>query len=257
MELLILISLVILVVLWPRTTFTVSAVLILLAGVVRYANASTLEVAAIVESETDRASMEDAVRDAAAIYRDQLGIDIAVTVVDVGTVAGHTHAQFLLDAVKAYRMERTAHRGADATVLFTRRDIRMGTSDYAGIATVGPVCSALASAIIELRGDGYDGILLAHELAHTIGVMHDAAPGWLMSESPSRSGGSTFSPDSIATVRAAGGECFSTPAANPPPAAVQPPAAPSTGGGGSTDGLLLGVLLILLILTKSSGDYSA
>lgn len=241
MEILILLTIAILIVASAVRFPGFTAIMIsLLALSVSCSKADTLEVAAIIESEADRPAMEDAMRDAAAIYRDQLGIDVAVTAVDVGTVAGHTHVQFLLDAVKTYRLDRPQHRAADATVLFTRRDIRMGTSDYTGYATTGPVCSAAASAVIELRGDGNDGALLAHELAHTLGVPHDAAPGWLMSESPSRSGGRVFSPDSVLTVRAAGGECFTTPAANPPPAAVQPPAAPfSTGGGGSTGWELL------------------
>lgn len=211
--------------------------------------AERFEVSAIIEADTDRATMEDAVRDAAAIYRDQLGVDLVVTYVDINTVAGHTQAQFLLDAVKAYRVDSPKHRATDATVLFTRRDIRLGGTDLAGLATVGPACSAQASAIVEIRGDGADGAILAHELAHTVGVMHDAASGWLMSESVSRFGAGQFSPDSLATFRAAGvGECMSIPAANPPSAAVQAaPAAPSTGGGGSCDLLVLPLFALLYV----------
>lgn len=245
MDILLIISaIVILLVLWPRTSLTLFALGVLLGAVAQCstAKADTFEVSAIIESEADRASMQDAVRDAAAIYS-ALGLDLVVTYVDINTVAGHTQAAFLLDAVKSYRVDNASHRKADATILFTRRDIKIGGSDYVGIATIGPACSASASAIVELRNDGEDGAILAHELLHTVGVPHDAAGGWLMSEGISRTTSRALSPDSVLTFRAAGtGECMSTPAANPPPAAVQSqPAAPfsteakPSGGGGSFD----------------------
>jgi hypothetical protein len=194
------------------------------------ARADTLEVAAIIESEADRATMLDAVRDAQAITKDALGLDIAVKLVDISTVAGHTQAQALLDAVKQYRFDHTAHGAADATVLFTRRDVK----GYAGIATVGPACSAQASAVVAIRNDGNDGAILAHELMHTVGVPHDKANGYLMSEELSRYTSRTMSPDSVLTFRAAGvGECMA-PAAVIPPSTAKP-AAPSTGGGGAFD----------------------
>lgn len=223
------------------------------------ANADTLEVSAVIESEMDRATMEDAATDAAAIFKDQLGVDLVVTYTEVGSIAGHTHAYFLLDAVGAYRMDHAQHSAADATVLFTRRDIRVGTTDYIGIATTGPACSANASVVMEIRGDGYDGALLAHELLHTVGVPHDATPGWLMSESLSRVMSRTISQDAILTFRAAGlGKCVGTTAANPPSAAGQtPPAAPSTGGGGAMDGPLFFVLLILLAVWRQVRKVTA
>lgn len=251
MELLILLSIAVLAVMWPRTCLTIAALLVLATATVRYANADTLEVAAIIESEADRVSMQDAVRDADAIFG-QLGLDLTVTYIEVGEVAAHTHAKALLDAVKAHRWDSAVHQLADATVLFTRRDIKMGTSDLAGIATVGPACSSGASAVVELRNDGFDGAILAHELLHTVGVPHDHAQGWLMSEGISRVTAATVSPDSLATFRAAGAECF-TPAANPPPAAVSAPAAPSdsgTGGGGCMEVWLLLALVVLLAWVK-------
>jgi hypothetical protein len=221
---------------YPLASALIVASLVVLV-ISRRADADTFEVSAIIESEADRTSMQDAARDAASIIKDALGVDVVVTYTDINTVAGHTQAAFLLDAVKAYRVDHAQHAKADATVLFTRRDIRIGGSDYTGIATVGPSCSASASAIVELRNDGEDGAILAHELLHTVGVPHDHAPGWLMSEGISRTTGRAMSPDSVLTFRAAGtGECMRVPVANPPPAAVQAqPAAPSTGGGGSFD----------------------
>src|ERR1700755_496851 len=90
--------------------FIFCCLVILAAGVARCAKADTLEIAAIIESEADRASMLDAVRDAQAIFHDGLGVDIAVTSVAISTVAGHTQAQALLTAVP-----RKA--GADDTVI--------------------------------------------------------------------------------------------------------------------------------------------
>jgi hypothetical protein len=236
---------------WRWTLLIVGVVSLAVLSFGGRCDAATLEVAAIIESEADRAVMQDAIRDANAILSGQLGLDVTVTYVDVNTVAAHTHAQFLLDALKAYRLGSNVHRLADATVLFTRRDIRIGGGDYLGFATIGPVCSASASAIVELWGDGREGAVLAHELLHTVGVPHDHEPGWLMSENLGAWTSVSMSPDSIQTFRAAGGECFNAPAANPP-ASVQTPAAPSNGGGGAMDGPLFFVLLVLLVIWRQA-----
>lgn len=215
--------------------------------------AGTLEVAAIIESEADRNAMMDAVSVADTIVS-PLGLDIVVTYIEVGEVAAHTHAGFLLEAVKSHRVDSALHRNADATVLFTRRDIKMGATDYTGIATVGPACSAAASAIVEMRNDGNDGAILAHELLHTLGVPHDDGLGWVMSEGLGRHMSYGISPDTELTFRAAGTECLNAPAVIPP-AAVQAPAAPfssdeSSGGGGSFDWLLALLLAPLAMFRK-------
>jgi hypothetical protein len=234
---------------WHVTLIFISTILLAIACS-KPTPAATLEVAAIIESEADRVTMQDAIRDANTILSGQLGLDVTVTYVDVNTVAAHTHAQFLLDALKAYRTGSNVHRLADATVLFTRRDIRIGGGDYLGFATIGPVCSASASAIVELWGDGREGAVLAHELLHTVGVPHDHESGWLMSENLGAWTSVSMSPDSIQTFRAAGGECFNAPVAIPP-APVQTPAAPSNaGGGGAMDWPCLLVLLVLVFVAS-------
>lgn len=184
------------------------------------------EVAAVIESEADRPAMQEAAAYAARIYRDQLGVDLAVTVVDVNTVATHTQAQTLLQAVQAYRVDRPQHLATDATVFFTRREMTRG---YQGIATIGPACSAGAAAVVTIKSDGLDGQILAHELAHTVGVPHDHAPGYLMSETLARGGSDYMSPDSVQTFKAAPAECMAIQA--PPAASAQ--RAESTGGGGA------------------------
>lgn len=141
---------------WPFTL----AFLAMCVLAVSCSKADTFEVSAIIESEADRSTMQDAVDAAGSILRGQFGVDLVVTYVDINTVAGHTQGNALLDAVKAYRVDHAQHRVADATVLFTRRElIRL-----AGIATIGPACSAQASAIVAIRNDGNDGAILAHEL---------------------------------------------------------------------------------------------
>lgn len=205
----------------------------------------TFEVSVIIEQESDRAAADEAVRAAAYIWRTQVGTDIVATYYDVSRVAEHTKAEALLDALKVYRMDNSQHRAADATVLLTRRDLTRG---YEGIATIGPACSASASAVVRLRADGLDGEVLAHELLHTVGVPHDHAAGWLMSESIARTSAPSMSPDSVLTFKAAPLDCT----AKIEPRAVNQsgggePLAKPTGGGGSFDTPWLVVLAVFVV----------
>lgn len=228
----------------PRLLAFVLGILLLLAANQK-ADAATLYLSVIAEPNV---IADDVVRDAAAIYQDQLGIDLQVTYSETATVSAHTHVEFLLDDVVAYRRGNVQHRAADVTVLFTRRDIRMGTSDYVGYATTGPACSANASAVVQLTGTD-DSVTLAHEIAHTLGVMHDETPGWLMS---SLYAGPTFSPDSVLTIRASGFEQCRSPAAASDPEVAKP-----QGGGGAMDGPLFFVLLVLLAVWRHARKLAA
>jgi hypothetical protein len=236
---------------WLLVTFALTALL-----AISCSHAATFEVSVIVENDADRTAANDAITYAAQLYRSQLGLDLVATVVDVNTVAGHTHAQALLDALEEYRVSHDAHRATDATVLFTRRTLTMGATEYAGLATTGPACSAAASALVELRGDGFDGQILAHELLHTLGIVHDAAPGYLMSKNFSRVGSDTINPDDVLTVKATPLDCMVS--------ALTPQAVPSSvgspsnsGGGGALDWIsacILGALALLAIFSKLKND---
>lgn len=224
----------------PKLLAGIAAALLLIVFLFDSAHATTFELSVITESADDRAAADEAVSAAAAIYRTQLGVELVATVHEVSTVAGHTKAEALLDAVKQFRLDRPALRATDATVLFTRRDMTRGSE---GIATTGPSCSAAASLIVRLRNDGLDGEILAHEIAHTVGVPHDAMPGYLMSESVARSSAPNFSPDSVLTFKAAPADCMESLKAQ---AASTTPSATATGGGGASDVWTLGGLLLTL-----------
>lgn len=200
------------------------------------------EVSIVGETADDRPAIDEAVAYAAQLYRSQLGIELAVSYADISTVAAHTKPEALLDEVKLYRLDRPQHRAADATVLFTRRELTRG---YEGIATIGPACSASASAVVRLRADGLDGQVLAHELLHTLGVPHDHDAGYLMSVSLSRNGSDTMSADSVLTVKAAPlAECMAKPVAATVPAGT--PTEPSGGGGAFDVWWVFALLLIAL-----------
>lgn len=203
-----------------------------------------LEVSVVMESEADRAAIDEAVNDAAYLYRTQLGVELVVTHYSTSTVAEHTKGEALLDSLKMYRAADPKHAAADVTVLFTRRALTRG---YEGIASGGPACSASASAIIRLRADGLDGEILAHEITHTVGVPHDRAPGWLMSESLARVSARTFSDDAVRTFKAAPlAECMATiepRAAQTASGGVPPTKYEPAGGGGSMDWPFIVLLL--------------
>lgn len=225
--------------------------LVLIISCQRADAAERFDVSVVIETVDDLDAANQAVSYAAGIFGPQVGIEVVAVQVQVGSIAeGTTHAQTLLDAVKVYRFAKGYEATSDATVLLTRRTLTRG---YQGIATIGPACSASAAAVVTLRGDGYDGQILAHELGHTLGLMHDAAPGWLMSDSLGRAGSDTFSPDSLDSLKAAPLGCM---LAGGPPSATQTSmvggaAAPdvpagTSGGGGSFDWRWLAVLFALL-----------
>ena len=229
--------------------------------------------------EETRKAIDSAVAHAAYIYRDQLGVELIASHVEIpqgpaaDVLAKHTHAKFLLDAVMEHRLQNGVHRTADVTALLTVRKLQLGSQSLSGYATMGPACSANASAIVSLRHGGLDGQTLAHEVAHTLGVGHDGESpceheeknGWLMSATDF--GAEHFSQCSIETIRHAletFRECFEEPSAGAPlqpPAPVLPSAArlpsearasvestPSSGGGGILDMLAVALLLACVAL---------
>lgn len=241
----------------PRTLFCALVFLLLVASCYRAdASPPRYELSVLIDSADDRAAADEAVRQATAIYAAQLGVELAVVSVDVAEVAQHSQAFALLDGLKVYRFAQGYDRTSDATVLLTSRELTRG---YQGIATAGPPCSASASVVVSLKADGLDGQILAHELAHTLGVSHDPGAGWLMSDSPSRTGADAFSPDSIATVKAASLDCMLAVALPPPQTGMVGEAAPSnvpagtSGGGGAFDWLtwlVLGCFVLLAYIAR-------
>jgi hypothetical protein len=227
-------------------------VVLMLAVSCSKADERTFEVSVIIEQESDRAAADEAVKAAAYIWRTQVGVDISAVSVTVARVAEHTKAEALLEAVSMYRLDNEAMLKTDATVLFTTRTLTRG---YEGIATIGPACSILSTAVVRLRSDGIDGEVLAHELLHTVGVPHDAGPGWLMSESRARTSAPSMSPDSVLTFKAAPLDCtakIEPRAVNQSGGAVPP--ASAGGGGGSFDTVwlaVLGVFAVFVLLHRA------
>ena len=209
------------------------------------------EVSVVMDDASDRAAIDEAVSSAAHIMRTQLGVELVATYYDTSRVAEHTKAEALLDALKVFRTDSPTHRTADATVMFTRRELTRG---YEGIATIGPACSASASAIVRLRADGLDGQIAAHELLHTVGVPHDHGAGWLMSESLARTGADTLSPDSVRTFMAAPSDCMAK--IEPRAVAQSGGGEPLTGGGGAIDWqfmlMLLGLGVVVFLQDRRS-----
>lgn len=239
---LVVLALIILVCNHPGYFLGIIAVLVLMVSCQRSEADPRFELSFVIESEDDRASAVAAIDYAAKLYANQFGIELAPVVSMVNDPAQHTHAGALLDAVKQFRFTYQMLTATDATVFFTRRTMTRG---YQGVATVGPVCSASAAAVVTLRDDGYDGQILAHELLHTLGVPHDLAGGYLMSESNSRAGSDYASPDTVLTVKAAPlADCMGKPAASSYSVPTGTPTA-SSGGGGAFD---LGFVFALLFL---------
>lgn len=237
--------------------YPIAFLVVLVAGVLAVscsrANDLRFEVSIVAESEDDRAAIDEAVRYATNIFDVQLGLDLVVTHLDVSHVATHTKGEALLAALQLYRIENPQHRASDATVLFTRRTLTRG---FEGVATIGPACSASAAAVVVLRSDGFDGQILAHELLHTLGVPHDHAAGYLMSEHLSRAGSDYVSADTLLTVKAAPlAECMTKPAAS-----SVVPAGTSTeprGGGGAMGAetiIGLALLAIFVYLVRALED---
>lgn len=242
--LLLIVAVIVLTYLWPRTVLTIGGLIGLMVACDAFqaAKADTFTVSVLIESEADYLYAKDAVEDATALWHSQLGVDIAVTYEGIDNPATDTQGQVLLTKVNDYRQAHPEYASANAIVFFTRRTVQIGGIEYAGLATVGPSCSKDAVALVEVRGDGNDGRILAHELMHTVGVPHDSTAGWLMSPGISRALPLTMSPDSIHTFQAA----------NPQACMVdrKPTSTSAGGGGGAFDVYALCILVALLILVR-------
>jgi len=234
----------------------------LLLGVPAYA-APKLEVSVVVDRATAnqyvgndlRAAIDDAFFVAGDIYQRELDISLTITIVEVADdIPGHTKAEALIDAMYAWRQKHPEHLKADATVLFTSRDIINYVGYAHGIATV---CTGSAVAVGELHQDFLAGYTLAHELGHILGAPHDGVDeckneptsGYVMEALIYPY--ATFSNCSKEVIKRRVenlGSCMIDKPAPPPP--VQGPTAgmeSGKGGGGSMDLLFLAALALLVV----------
>lgn len=230
-------------------------VLVLAASCNRADAARRFELSVVADADT--AAIDEAVKYAAGIFRDQLDTELVITRRTTSTVAGHTKPEALLSEVVNYRLASTAEQGTDATVLLTGREL---TRLVQGIATVGPACSEGAAAVVSIHSDGFDGQILAHELLHTVGIPHDHAAGYLMSETKGRAGSDYVSPDSLATFNAAPLGCLSvavTPSVQSSAGGV-PTGTTGQGGGGAFEWwFLLVICALCFVADRREGKHKA
>lgn len=206
-----------------------------------------LRIAVVLDDAALASAVDEALAKASRIYRQQLGIELIESRREVASVAAHTHANFLLDELKAYRIKHSEHASTAATVMFTARQLKLGSKLMAGFATISPPCSAASSAIVRVQLNALEGTTLAHELAHTLNVEHDKQTGWLMSDSLNYS--ETFSPESLTTITSVPSDCITSATAEAP-APSPAPSTKSNGGGGAFGWQFIALLGALLLRRK-------
>lgn len=183
--------------------------LLLLLATMSFAETCVMEVSVVADWEatsyyTSREELESVIRstfdEASVIFTEQLNIELDVTHIEIpvteaaDVIANHTHSLFLLDSLNDYRRDNPIHRNADATVLFTKRNLvesSEGSKNLLGVAGIRTICTDLSTAVVELTDTGLDYLTLAHELGHILGAIHDGvspcenenSTGYLMSSS--------------------------------------------------------------------------
>jgi hypothetical protein len=255
-----------------------AALLLFAAGVARAE--SRLELSVVTDWQTvmlfgspeqAEQAIDSIVAHTAAIYKEQLGIELVLTSTQVpqdptqDDVPADTQPEFLLRSMQEYRTNHPKHRAADVTALISSRNLHIGSKIYSGYANIGPVCSATSVALLSLQSTGLEAVTLAHEIAHTLGASHDgevpceneSRTGWIMAASGTY-GGDHFSACSVEVIRESierFGDCISKPALAATGSGSTAPAVAnaskgSNGGAGSWDALsalaLAGVLLFRL-----------
>lgn len=243
------------------------------------APAQTLEASIVTDWETVQyyGSVEEtqkkinaAVVYADAILEDYFGISVEITYVEIPASAnedllpGHTHVDFLLEALFDHRNSNSNHYYSDTTIMFTKRDLTRGTQNLGGVAYIGSVCKANSLSITELADNGLDGETLAHELAHVLGAVHDGevpcedtpSYGYLMS--PNLHSGN-FNPsqctiDTIALHTQLFGNCLNE--INLAPTPITPTPTEERSGGGAISIFFLLTLIAVISAQSTRTDLN-
>lgn len=212
------------------------------------------------------------VNQTAAIYKEALGVDLVISHMDIPSTpespffSTTLKGADLLDEVRGLRQVDPQHARADITILFTNRKFTSEDGKAAlGLAYVGTVSSTDAVALAAIPLNGYDYQILAHEIGHTLGAVHDGEGpcvneptfGWIMA--PMARAADQFSQCSIELMQAelkAKSVFFSeeplqqSPVPTPSDSLQEIPSAKS-GGGGALDIYWSVIFLILGLLRRS------
>ncbi|WAR10432.1 MIG17-like protein [Mya arenaria] len=95
-----------------------------------------------------------------------------------GTVTGgQQDSSKTLDAFTSWTNEQNGLPARDHAMAFTGYDITSGSSgsDNAGVAGLGTICSSESTSLVEWRFDFITMATAAHELAHSLGAVHDGS----------------------------------------------------------------------------------
>ena len=146
------------------------------------------------------------------IFADQVGLLLnasQVVLVPAGNDPFTTSVpQTLLDQVSTYRAATPVVRAAAIAHLITGKSL---TEDTLGIATISGVCKVDGGVSLSVgwRGSFFSGLIMAHELGHNLGAVHDGAPGVCQGVGPGYimwpridDGARRFSQCSVSSMRA-------------------------------------------------------
>ncbi len=233
------------------------------------------EIAVVLVADTEYASLHGPSTEQAmlerlnivdGLYSEQLGLQIVAAELRVFRGEPDPFSEnddlLLLTELIDWAGGQVASQSAAATYLFTGREVcgsgLLGCSVNGRSSTA--LCGASAAALGESLGMVFpDALLLAHELGHNLGAVHDgiavcaATPsgGFLMSQYTERRG-ETLSQCSLAQMSTtlAAASCALPIAGAPPPPEPPPLPAPVSGSANSGGGGAVGPLLLLLPLLR-------